>query len=522
MFLSRHASNPDNLTLLQAHLDSVCTGMLDKIVPLTRQQQMNTDLDDDYATHEPDDDLSIEHMRACREPPTHAPGPAIQTHPGGTLPGSPEEMLTGASFSRNEHSCVAAATPTPGVATLLPAGVGEVETTPTERTTSDVAKRARDCGVETTDVGRPIQKDIDDTEEKIPARVKEPFSKRKTAGSRKKVTKGGSSRQIKVGDHVSCASTEFDGSEPGSWSVGQKDRTFGTVTRISKEGAVMVHWDDDNTYFAVKMKSLRRETATGADRTALLPATSVAEPRPGTTDVACPYPERPNNFAGLLPQCNEVAPQFQVHRCVRRCRAGNKGQVQCSARFCRNLAAATSIAQYTGETHDSCDFEMPTSVKVLKMSAIEPMVSIRPNAGRPVGEVDGRCLCIDIKRPRLQDGFTTEHNKLLTGCVSCNTCWMCFGGGQEGKNVRPPALVLFLKTPCLAHVPFQNAAAVGSRTITTPTNLKPTLVTRTLSPFCYPAGVHVLLQVRVEGRQPPEGSDKHYPGEYGGQTHART
>ena len=470
MFLSRHASNPDNLALLQAHLDSVCTGMLDKIVPLTRQQQMNTDLDDCNATHEPDDDLSIEHMRACREPPTHAPGPAIQTHPGGTLSGSSEEMLTGASFSRNEHSCVAAATPTPEVATSLPTDVGEVETTPTERTTSDIAKRARDCGVETTDVGRPIQKGVDDTEERIPDLVGESPSKRKTSGSRKKVTKGGSSRQIKVGDHVSCASTEFDGSEPGSWSAGQEDRMFGTVTRISKEGAVMVHWDDDNTYFAVKMKSLKRETAVAADRPSLLsttglttpktvgggtsstthgtslslPPTSTAEPRPGTTDVACPYPERPKKFAGLLPQCNEVAPQFQVHRCVRRCRAGNKGQVQCSARFCRNLAAATSIAQYTGETHDSCDFEMPTSVKVLKMSAIEPMVSIRPNAGRPVGEVDGRCLCIDIKRPRLQDGFTTEHNKLLTGCVSCNTCWMCFGGGQEGKNVRPPALVLLL------------------------------------------------------------------------------
>ena len=129
MFLSRHASNPDNLALLQAHLDSVCTGMLDKIVPLTRQQQMNTDLDDGNATHEPDDDLSIEHMRACREPPTHAPGPAIQTHPGGTLSGSPEEMLTGASFSRNKHPCVAAATPTPEVATSLPTDVGEVETT---------------------------------------------------------------------------------------------------------------------------------------------------------------------------------------------------------------------------------------------------------------------------------------------------------------------------------------------------------------------------------------------------------
>ena len=105
---------------------------------------------------------------------------------------------------------------------LLPAGVGEVETTPTERTTSDIAKRARDCGVETTDVGRPIQKGVDDTEERIPDLVGEPPSKRKTAGSRKKVTKGGSSRQIKVGDHVSCASTEFDGSEPGSWSAGQR------------------------------------------------------------------------------------------------------------------------------------------------------------------------------------------------------------------------------------------------------------------------------------------------------------
>jgi len=279
MFLSRHASNPDNLALLQAHLDSVCTGMLDKIVPLTRQQQMNTDLDDDYATHEPDDDLSIEHMRACREPPTHAPGPAIQTHPGGTLSGSPEEMLTGASFSRNKHSCVAAATPTPEVATSLPTDVGEVETTPTERTTSDIAKRARDCGVETTDVGRPIQKGVDDTEERIPDLVGEPPSKRKTSGSRKKVTKGGSSRQIKVGDHVSCASTEFDGSEPGSWSAGQEDRMFGTVTRISKEGAVMVHWDDDNTYFAVKMKSLKRETAVAADRPSLLPTTGLPTPK---------------------------------------------------------------------------------------------------------------------------------------------------------------------------------------------------------------------------------------------------
>ena len=234
MFLSRHASNPDNLALLQAHLDSVCTGMLDKIVPLTRQQQMNTDLDDGNATHEPDDDLSIEHMRACREPPTHAPGPAIQTHPGGTLSGSPEEMLTGASLSRNKHSCVAAATPTPEVATSLPTDVGEVETTPTERTTSDIAKRARDCGVETTDVGRPIQKGVDDTEERIPDLVGESPSKRKTSGSRKKVTKGGSSLQIKVGYHVSCASTEFDGSEPGSWSAGQEDRMLGTVTRISK------------------------------------------------------------------------------------------------------------------------------------------------------------------------------------------------------------------------------------------------------------------------------------------------
>ena len=148
-------------------------------------------------------------------------------------------------------------------------------------------------------------------------------------------------------------------------------------------------------------------------------------------------PPNPPTLSGEPTQLRKhyVHPLCPVWGCVRRCRAGKRGQVQCSARFCRNLTADTTIAQYTGEVHDSCDFEMPSSVKVVRLPAIEPMVSIRPDPGRPVGEVDGRCLCIDIKRPRLQDGFTAEHNKLLTACVTCNNCWMCFGGGQEGKNV---------------------------------------------------------------------------------------
>ena len=325
MFLSRHASNPDNLALLQSHLDSVCTGMLDSVVPLSRQQQMNSNLDDDNVMYEPEDDLSIEHLRFCRETPVAAIGPAILT-----------QTVTATSASLVQ--------------------------TPTSGSSSGVVSTAN-----------------------LDAEVPRPS----------------------LAEPAAVASASLTQS----------------VTATS----------------ALPVQTPTSGCSSGVVPTAILdaevPPPSLAEPAAVASAFLCPYPERPTTFDGLLPHCDKVAPLYQLHKCVRRCRAGKRGQVQCSARFCRNLTADTTIAQYTGEVHDSCDFEMPSSVKVVRLPAIEPMVSIRPDLGRPVGEIDGRCLCIDIKRPRLQDGFTAEHNKLLTACVTCNNCWMCFGVGQEGKNV---------------------------------------------------------------------------------------
>ena len=73
------------------------------------------------------------------------------------------------------------------------------------------------------------------------------------------------------------SSTEFDGDQPGSWSDGKKDRTHGVVTHISKEGIVMVHWYDDNTNFAVKMKNLRREAEKAPEAISRSPTTASNE-----------------------------------------------------------------------------------------------------------------------------------------------------------------------------------------------------------------------------------------------------
>ena len=84
---------------------------------------------------------------------------------------------------------------------------------------------------------------------------------KKSKSKKKKGAKGGSARMIKEGDLVSCASTEFDGNEPGSWSDGKAARAYGIVTYISKEGRVMVHWHEDDSKYEVRMKALRREVA---------------------------------------------------------------------------------------------------------------------------------------------------------------------------------------------------------------------------------------------------------------------
>ena len=128
-------------------------------------------------------------------------------------------------------------------------------------------------GTETPGVNAPIFEGHDDANDRFSACEKGTIHPETTGGHCKKKTKGGSSRRIKEGDVVSCASTEFDGDQPGSWSDGKKDRTHGVVTHISKEGIVMVHWYDDNTNFAVKMKNLRREAEKAPEAISRSPTT---------------------------------------------------------------------------------------------------------------------------------------------------------------------------------------------------------------------------------------------------------
>ena len=251
MFLSRHAEVPENLVLLQAHFDRVCTGMLDCVLPLHRTQQINSNLNENYATHEPSDVESIQHMSFCQDPPS------VATH----------------------------------------------------------------------------------TASESPVR-----------GSR---------------------------AAPADVQPAQPD--------------------------------------------------SVPD---------CPYPDRPRTASALPSYASSVAPKFQFHKCVRRCRAGKNGQVQCSARFCRNLCSQTTISQWATDNENNDDYESPDAVTTRRLPNIEPMISILPPPGMPVGGQDLRCLCTDIKRPRLQDGFAAEHNSTLAACVNCNNCWMVYTGGQEAKNVR--------------------------------------------------------------------------------------
>ena len=75
--------------------------------------------------------------------------------------------------------------------------------------------------------------------------------------------------------------------------------------------------------------------------------------------------------------------------------------------------------------------EMKEEFQIVKMECIEPMVDIQPAHNMPVGAADTRCICVEIARPRLQDGFTAEYNKIITACVNSNNCWMVFVGGQE-------------------------------------------------------------------------------------------
>ena len=138
-------------------------------------------------------------------------------------------------------------------------------------------------GTETPGVKAPIFEGDDDANDRFLACEKGPIHPESTGGHRKKKTKGGSSRRIKEGDIVSCASTEFDGDKPGSWSDGKQDRTHGVVTHISKEGTVMVHWHDDNTNFAVKMKSLRREKEKATEARSRSP-TTVSNEKSATTN----------------------------------------------------------------------------------------------------------------------------------------------------------------------------------------------------------------------------------------------
>ena len=138
-------------------------------------------------------------------------------------------------------------------------------------------------GTETPGVNAPIFEGHDDANDRFPACEKRPIHPETTGGHCKKKTKGGSSRRIKEGDVVSCASTEFDGDQPGSWSDGKQDRTHGVVTHISKEGIVMVHWYDDNTNFAVKMKNLRREAEKAPEAISRSP-TTVSNEKSATTN----------------------------------------------------------------------------------------------------------------------------------------------------------------------------------------------------------------------------------------------
>jgi hypothetical protein len=138
-------------------------------------------------------------------------------------------------------------------------------------------------GTETPGVNAPIFEGHNDANDRFPACEKGTIHPETTGGHCKKKTKGGSSRRIKEGDVVSCASTEFDGDQPGSWSDGKKDRTHGVVTHISKEGIVMVHWYDDNTNFAVKMKNLRREAEKAPEAMSRSP-TTVSNEKSATTN----------------------------------------------------------------------------------------------------------------------------------------------------------------------------------------------------------------------------------------------
>ena len=138
-------------------------------------------------------------------------------------------------------------------------------------------------GTETPGVNAPIFEGHDDANDRFSACEKGTIHPETTGGHCKKKTKGGSSRRIKEGDVVSCASTEFDGDQPGSWSDGKKDRTHGVVTHISKEGIVMVHWYDDNTNFAVKMKNLRREAEKAPEARSRFP-TTVSNEKSDTTN----------------------------------------------------------------------------------------------------------------------------------------------------------------------------------------------------------------------------------------------
>ena len=66
-------------------------------------------------------------------------------------------------------------------------------------------------------------------------------------------------KKIAKGDLVSCASTIFDGDEPGSYSDGQPERCYGVATSGVKRGVVTVRWKDDDATMKIMAKDLRVE-----------------------------------------------------------------------------------------------------------------------------------------------------------------------------------------------------------------------------------------------------------------------
>ena len=287
MFLSRHAENVDDLPILQCHIDTMCTGMLAKVVSLSRKQQVNTCFGNKNDMYMPSDIQSVEHIAKCSQ------NPQLNDLP---------------------------------------------DTTPLD---------------------------------------------------------------------TSSAIAEENNSTMGDEGIAESSKN------------AQLHNDVDTTLTVPSHASVVEDNSIVGD-----------EEHP----CACPYPEQPQEYENMASFADNVASAYQLHKCVRRCRSGRQGQVQCSARFCRNLSEMTTISQWEEDTtlvKDSRD----NTTHVCRLECIEKMPDIRPAANMPVGDADTRCICIDIKRPRVQDGFTAEYNKTLMGCVHCNNCWMVFAGGQEAKNV---------------------------------------------------------------------------------------